>query len=123
MIAYRIFFYPSSFFRFLYLFTVYPLSLMCDMGSGLRLACTSIFLSSYIIKNAGPPAICSCHLVFSRIYEKPSISTQMPLLPCKEAIELMNKASNSLPNRHPNHYHAKSSFQTLVGSCMTTTHP
>ena len=28
-----------------------------------------------------------------------------------------------LPNRQPNHYHAKSSFQTLVGSCMTTTHP
>ena len=28
-----------------------------------------------------------------------------------------------LPNSQPNHHRAKSSFQTLVGSCMTTTHP
>jgi hypothetical protein len=30
--------------------------------------------------------------------------------------------TDRLPKRQPNHYHAKSSFQTLVGSCMTATH-
>ena len=35
----------------------------------------------------------------------------------------INYLTDRLPKRQPNHYHAKSSFQTLVGSCMTTTHP
>ena len=41
----------------------------------------------------------------------------------KKSYYLLTYLTERLPNPQPNHHHVKSSFQTLVGSCMTTTHP